>query len=200
MNLRERLIVNKKLDDTENLKSGLIILFSLFITLIINEYSNIISETINELIHNITNITTISLAIVMLCATLSALTFTYYTTTDKNEKVKKNGQYYFISTILSMVLTVLIFLLTTFAPLITNLNVTHITLKSNIILSAYTFFIIITFILLIYTAYYLIIPSIKTLMILGFIKKESLTWKLIKKLIKIKKNNWWVTISIKHEK
>lgn len=141
-------------------------------------------DIINKIIVNLTNITTISLAIIMLCATLSALTFTYYSTIEQTEKVKINGQHYFISTILSMALTVLIFILTTIAPAIANLNMTHITLESNIILIIYTFFIIISFILLIYISYYIIVPSIKTLIILGFIQKDSLIYKWIKKIDK----------------
>lgn len=44
MNLRERLILNKKLDETENLKSGLTLLLGLFIAEIITKYTNEISR------------------------------------------------------------------------------------------------------------------------------------------------------------
>lgn len=133
-----------------------------------------ITNMLNLNISEIGTLTNIAIAIVVLCATLSALSFTYCTTLKDNNKnyckMKKNGEGYFISTILSMILLILIYI-SSLMSRITNLtSLFRLNLIEYLFINIYTITLIASVCLLVYIIYHMINSSLSTLRILGFLK------------------------------
>ena len=129
---------------------------------------------LNLNLSEIGTLTNIAIAFVVLCATLSALSFTYCTTLKSNKKnyckMKKNGEGYFISTILSMILLILIYVSSLMSHVINLTNLFRLNLMEYLFINIYTITLIISVSLLAYAIYYIISSSFSTLKILGFIK------------------------------
>ena len=103
----------------------------------------------------------------MLCATLAVLSFTY-TMVDNQEgkdKMNENGKGYFISTIISMVILLLILISSKIKPALIN-SISIENWFNFILVNIYAISIIIIFILTIYLIYYMISCSISSLKIL----------------------------------
>ena len=173
--IRKRLNV---LDDNQienTMNSELLISFlgaiMIEILLVNNNLLKLIENLINIIITNLPDYATISLAIVMLCATLSVLSFTYTMVENQKDKYKmnENGKGYFISTILSMCILSLILISSQIKPLLIN----SISIKNwfnFILINIYAASIITIFILTIYLIYYMISCSISSLKILEFLE------------------------------
>jgi hypothetical protein len=89
-------------------------------------------KLLGQITSDISIFITIALTFVLLCATLSLLAFTYILTIDIDKKKKtmqKNGEYFFSSTILSIVTLILIFLISIY------LKSTSLFINFNIILT-----------------------------------------------------------------
>ena len=132
-----------------------------------------ITNMLNLVLSEIGTLTNIAIAIVVLCATLSSLSFTYCSTLENNESssvMKKNGEGYFISTILSMILLILIYISSLLTRVINLTDLFRLNLIDYILLNIYTITLIISVSLLVYVIYYMVTSSFSTLKILGFIK------------------------------
>lgn len=130
-----------------------------------------LDNLINIILTHLPDYSTISLAIVMLCATLAVLSFTY-TMVDNQEgkdKMNENGKGYFISTIISMVILLLILISSKIKPVLIN-SISIENWFNFILVNIYAISIIIIFILTIYLIYYMISCSISSLKILKFIE------------------------------
>ena len=147
---------------------GLVVLYLILNNSYLLELLNFILYII--LLH-LPDYSTISLAIVMLCATLSVLSFTYTMVEDQEDKDKmnENGKGYFISTILSMIILLLILISSKIKPMLIN-SIAIENLFNFILINIYAISIITIFILTIYLIYYMISCSISSLKILKFIE------------------------------
>lgn len=147
---------------------GLVVLYLILNNSYLLELLNFILYII--LLH-LSDYSTISLAIVMLCATLSVLSFTYTMVEDQEDKDKmnENGKGYFISTILSMIILLLILISSKIKPMLIN-SIAIENLFNFILINIYAISIITIFILTIYLIYYMISCSISSLKILKFIE------------------------------
>ena len=153
-----------------------ILLFGIIISILIMSFPQIIISLTNMFNLNLTEIgtlTNIAIAIVVLCATLSALSFTYCTTLKGNKnyyKMKKNGEGYFISTILSMILLIFIYIFSLMSHTINLTNLFKLNLIEYLFINIYSITLIFIVILMAYIIYYMVISSFSTLKILKFIK------------------------------
>lgn len=174
------LIVNETLRKIflieEQFKKQNILLIPIIITYIIFLEGNLfISKILKDILSNLSNYFSISIAIIMLCATLSLLAFTYCMILEKDDgkrqEMKENGEKYFISTIFSMISLVLVFITTIIEPNIKiidllNLNISNI--LNFILVNFYMVIILFISILTLYSIYFLIISSKSSLEILNF--------------------------------
>lgn len=173
--LRKRLNISndEKIEYTMNSESiiSFLGLAVLYIILNNNKLLELVNKLINTILNNLPDYSTISLAIVMLCATLSVLSFTYTMVENQKDKDKmnENGKGYFISTILSMTILLLILISSKIKPMLIN-SITFENWFNFIFTNIYTISIITIFILTIYLLYYMISCSISSLRILKFIK------------------------------
>lgn len=137
-----------------------------------NDYLlGLLNYLINAILTHLPDYSTISLAIVMLCATLSVLSFTYTMVENQEDKDKmnENGKGYFISTILSMIILLLILVSSKIKPALID-SITIENWYNFILTNIYAISIITIFILTIYLIYYMISCSISALKILKFIE------------------------------
>ena len=150
--------------------------FGIIISVFIMSSPQIITSLTNMFNLNLSEIgtlTNIAIAIVVLCATLSALSFTYCTTLKNNKnycKMKKNGEGYFISTILSMILLIFIYIFSLMSHTINLTNLFRLKLIEYLFINIYTITLIFLVSLSAYVIYYIIISSFSTLKILEFLK------------------------------
>ena len=119
-------------------------------------------------------LTNIAIAFVVLCATLSALSFTYCSTIKNNDnknycKMKKNGEGFFISTILSMISLIVIYIFSLMSHVINLTNIFRLTIIDFIFINIYAIALIFLVSLSIYVIYYMVVSSFSTLKILGLI-------------------------------
>lgn len=148
------------------------IIISVFIIIspnIIIAITNMLNLTLSEM----GTLTNIAIAFVVMCATLSALSFTYCSTLKNNKnycKMKKNGEGYFISTILSMILLILIYISSLMSHVINLTNLFRLNLTEYLFINFYTITLIISVTLLAYVIYYMTTSSFSTLKILGLFK------------------------------
>ena len=132
-----------------------------------------ITNMLNLNLSEIGTLTNIAIAVVVLCATLSALSFTYCSTLKNNNgyyEMKKNGEGYFISTILSMILLILIYISSLMSHVINLTNLFRLNLIEYFFINIYSISLIFSVSLVVYVIYYMITSSFSTLKILGFIK------------------------------
>ena len=175
-NLKYRLLIEYPENVSELLLQSLLV-FGIIISFFVIIYPQIIIAITNMLnldLSEIGTLTNIAIAIVILCATLSALFFTYCSTLKNNNgscKMKKNGEGYFISTILSMILLILIYISSLMSHVINLTNLFRLNLIEYIFINIYTIALIVSVILLAYIIFYMITSSFSTLKILGFIKQ-----------------------------
>lgn len=173
--LKYRLLIEYPENVNERILQSLLAL-GIVISVFIMSFPQIIIELTNMLNLNLSELgtlTNIAIAIVVLCATLSALSFTYCSTLKNNEnycKMKKNGEGYFISTILSMILLILIYISSLMSHMINLTNLFRLNLMEYLFINIYTITLIISISLLTYAIYYMATSSFSTLKILGFIK------------------------------
>ena len=138
---------------------------------------NYLDKVLNYITCDLSNAFTILIAIIMLCVGLSALSFGYCSILNEDsrtrETMKKNGEGYFIASILSMFAILLLFIISIvkkyviFMPL-SNLNILSF---DFIILNIYSVFIIIIFTFTIYASYCMLKCSILSLKELKLFKK-----------------------------
>jgi len=154
--------------------SLLLLMFVTFLQIIFTTFSNLI-YVINDLLMKIIediNYLNISIAIIMLCATLAMLSFSYYSFINddlKKDKIKENGEGFFIATFLSVFSLISLYL---FSIIKQQLNIMSIELNIcsfefillNILIMIIIFFLITT----IYALYYLLYGCISSLKILNF--------------------------------
>lgn len=133
----------------------------------------VLTNMLNLNLSEIGTLTNISIAIVVLCATLSALSFTYCSTLKNKKnysKMKKNGEGYFISTIFSMMLLIIIYISSLMSHVINLTNLFRLNIIEYLFINIYTITLIASVSLLVYVIYYMVTSSFSTLKILGFIK------------------------------
>lgn len=174
--LKYRLLIDYPNDINETILQYLLFI-GIIISIIIICFPKIIISVTNMFnldISEIGTLTNIAIAIIVLCATLSSLSFTYCTTLKNNKKnyskMRKNGEGYFISTILSMLFLILIYVSSLITRFINLPNQFKLNLMEYIFINIYTIALIFLVILATYIFYYMIISSSSTLKILGFIK------------------------------
>lgn len=134
-----------------------------------NEYASyLLNKLMEYVLSNLQDSLTILIAIIMLCVGLSALSFAYCSILPKNntrKKMRKNGEGYFIASILSMIAISLLFLTSIlkdhiiFTPLI-SLNIMSI---NFILINFYSLGLILILSCTLYTTYLMIICSISSL-------------------------------------
>ena len=174
--LKYRLLIEYP-ENVNELILKILLLLGIVISVFIMSSPQIIITITNMLNLNLSEIgtlTNIAIAVVVLCATLSALSFTYCSTLKNNNgscKMKKNGEGYFISTILSMILLILIYISSLMSHVINLTNLFRLNLIEYIFINIYTIALIVSVILLAYIIFYMITSSFSTLKILGFIKQ-----------------------------
>ena len=161
-------IFNEKINISEiYVGSALIILL---VILFLPNGLNSLNYLFSYILGDIPRFLTVSIAIIMLCATLSALSFTYHSTicNKKDQKeMKKNGEGYFIATILSMISIISIFIASLIkikTPIIINLNLDNII--NFLLLNIYSILFMIAFSFIAITIYCLLKCSISSLKIL----------------------------------
>lgn len=173
--LKYRLLIEYPENVNERILQSLLA-FGIVISVFIMSFPQIIIELTNMFNLNLSELgtlTNIAIAIVVLCATLSALSFTYCSTLKNNDnycKMKKNGEGYFISTILSMILLILIYISSLMSHVINLTNLFRLNLMEYLFINIYTITLILSISLLTYAIYYMVTSSFSTLKILGFIK------------------------------
>lgn len=131
---------------------------------------NLLNFFINIILFNLSDYFSISIAIIMLCATLSVLSFTYSMIDNQEEKNKmnENGKGYFTSTILSFAILVLLFISSSLKHILLIFPEDIMNWQYFLLINTYAFFIMTIFILTIFMTYYIIKCSISSLKILKF--------------------------------
>ena len=173
--LRKRLNIfnDEKIENMMNSEFLISFLGLVVLYLILNNsyFLELLNFILYIILLHLSDYSTISLAIVMLCATLSVLSFTYTMVEDQEDKDKmnENGKGYFISTILSMIILLLILISSKIKPMLIN-SIAIENLFNFILINIYAISIITIFILTIYLIYYMISCSISSLKILKFIE------------------------------
>ena len=150
-------------------------LMVIFLQIIFTSFSNS-SYVINTLLAVIVNdldYLNISIALIMLCATLSMLSFSYYSINDeknKKDKIKECGESFFIATILSAFSLINLYLFSLMKPQLDNIGIVFnlMLLEKFLLLNILIIFLIIFLITMLYTLYYLIYGSISSLKVLNF--------------------------------
>ena len=173
--LKYRLLIKYPKNINEKILQSLLIIGILMYILILWSPQIIISltETLNLNLSEIGTLTNIAIAFVVLCATLSALSFTYMGTIKKNKnysKIKKNGEGYFISTILSIFSLIFIYIASLMSRVINLTSLFRLNLMDYIFVNIYTISLIFLVGLSIYIIYYMFVSSVSTLKILGLFK------------------------------
>lgn len=136
--------------------------------LLIPQGFDLINIILNYISNNMSNAFTILIAIIMLGIGLSALSFSYcsiLTNNEVKENIKKNGEGYFIASILSMFAIVFLFIASILSQHITlmplkNLNAWNF---EFILLNFYSIILIIIFSFAVYSSYCMIKCSILSL-------------------------------------
>ena len=173
--LKYRLLIEYP-ENVNELILKILLLLGIVISVFIMSSPQIIITITNMLNLNLSEIgtlTNIAIAVVVLCATLSALSFTYCSTLKNNNgyyEMKKNGEGYFISTILSMILLILIYISSLMSHVINLTNLFRLNLIEYFFINIYSISLIFSVSLVVYVIYYMITSSFSTLKILGFIK------------------------------
>lgn len=174
--LKYRLLIKYPNNINEKILQSLLLIGILMSIFILGSPQIIISltETLNLNLSEIGTLTNIAIAFVVLCATLSALSFTYRGTIKKNNKnyckIKKNGEGYFISTILSMFSLIFIYVASLMSRVINLTSLFRLNLMDYVFVNIYTISLIFLVGLSIYIIYYMIVSSVSTLKILGLFK------------------------------
>lgn len=174
--LKYRLLIKYPNNINEKILQSLLLIGILMSIFILGSPQIIISltGTLNLNLSEIGTLTNIAIAFVVLCATLSALSFTYRGAIQKNNKnyckIKKNGEGYFISTILSMFSLIFIYVASLMSRLINLTSLFRLNLMDYIFINIYTISLIFLVGLSIYIIYYMIVSSVSTLKILGLFK------------------------------
>ena len=135
-------------------------IFALFIML----YYNIIPLLLNSILDDPNSFLILSLTIVLLGATLALLAFTYTMVLEKEEKdkkskMRKNGEYFFVSTIFSILFLTFLFIFSVYCNQtnILSLPMNLLNTKFFITLNCFIILLLLVLISLCYTAIYLII-------------------------------------------
>ena len=130
---------------------------------------NFLDNFLDYILNDISTAFTILIAIIMLCVGLAALSFGYCSILNENSKsrenMKRNGEGYFISSILSMIAILCLFLTSFMKKFVifgslSNLNVMSF---EFILLNIYSSFVIIIFLFTIYSSYCMLKSSILSL-------------------------------------
>ncbi len=138
---------------------------------------NFLNNVLNYIIYHSTNAFTILIAIIMLCVGLSALTFGYCSILKEDSKtrenMKRNGERYFIASILSMMAIVLLFVTSIMKKYVIFMSLSNLNILSFdfIILNIYSVFIILIFTFTIYASYCMLKSSILSLKELKLFEK-----------------------------
>ena len=130
-----------------------------------------IYDLINYIIGHMGEYSTISMAVVMLCATLSVLSFTYSMVefNDYKKEMNETGKKFFISTILSMVVLFFIFILSNIHPFI---NENYFFGFNFLISNIYLILIIMIFVLGTHIISHIVQGCISSLEILNFLENK----------------------------
>lgn len=118
------------------------------------------------------------IAIIMLCIALSALSFGYCSIISKDDikrkNMKKNGEGYFIASILSMFSIMLLFFISIIKPHVVFMTLVELNIFSHdfLLLNLYSLLLIIIITFIIYAIFCLIKCSIFSLIELGFFKRH----------------------------
>ena len=130
---------------------------------------NLLNMLLNYIIDNWANAFTILIAIIMLCVGLSALSFSYCSILKDNSKtrknMRKNGEEFFIASILSMIAIFLLFIASISKKYVVFMVVSNLNILSFdfIILNIYSVFVIIIFTFTVYASYCMLKCSILSL-------------------------------------
>ncbi|WP_296873861.1 hypothetical protein [uncultured Methanobrevibacter sp.] len=174
--LKYRLLIKYPNNINEKILQSLLLIGILMSIFILASPQIIISltNTLNLNLSEMGTLTNIAIAFVVLCATLSALSFTYCSTIKNNDnknycKMKKNGEGFFISTILSMISLIVIYIFSLMSHVINLTNIFRLTIIDFIFINIYAIALIFLVSLSIYVIYYMVVSSFSTLKILGLI-------------------------------